>query len=145
MNIHSLERLHACLCGSGKALNDCCRPYLGGLKSTPTAEALMRSIYAALCVDDQDYIMRTWHESTRPEKPQSIVGTKVKWVTLQILHIEGGGLNDDAGAVEYFAHFSLNGKMIRLHEISHFKRTEGEWFYLYGELAVRSMRVHKSR
>jgi len=139
MNMHSVESLHACPCGSGKALNDCCRPYLGGLKTAPTAEALMRSIYAALCEDDKDYILRTWHESTRPAKLQSNADMKVKWVMLQILHVEGGGPKDDDGTIEYFAHFSLQGKMIRLHEISHFKCTQGEWFYLYGDLAARSM------
>jgi len=99
----------------------------------------MRSIYAALCEDDKDYILRTWHASTRPVKLQSNAGVKVKWVMLQILHVEAGGPKDDDGAIEYFAHFSVNGKMIRLHEISHFRRTEGDWFYLYGDLAARSM------
>ena len=36
-----------CPCGSGRPYEECCETYIEGRETAPTAEALMRSRYAA--------------------------------------------------------------------------------------------------
>lgn len=55
-----------CPCVSGKEFDSCCGIYLSGLASAPTAEALMRSRYTAYTKNRYDYLLDTWHPSTRP-------------------------------------------------------------------------------
>jgi SEC-C motif-containing protein len=38
-----------------------------GVNTAATAEILMRAWYVAFAVGEPDYLMRTWHASTRPE------------------------------------------------------------------------------
>ncbi|MBE2252775.1 MAG: hypothetical protein IAE78_24805, partial [Myxococcus sp.] len=58
----------ACPCGSGAPLSSCCGPRHEGLRPAETAEALMRSRYAAYVHDELDYLLATWHASTRPAR-----------------------------------------------------------------------------
>jgi len=57
----------ACPCDLGKAYAACCGPYLDHAQRPATAEALMRSRYSGYVLARKDYLLRTWHESTRPE------------------------------------------------------------------------------
>ena len=41
-----------CPCGSGRAFDECCGPFLSGAAAAPTPEALMRSRYAAYALGD---------------------------------------------------------------------------------------------
>jgi len=59
----------ACPCDSGKTYADCCGPWHAGLVQgvhAPTPEALMRSRYSAYGLGLIDYLLATWHPSTRP-------------------------------------------------------------------------------
>ncbi|MFZ2296269.1 MAG: YchJ family metal-binding protein, partial [Polaromonas sp.] len=46
----------------------CCGPYLNKRAATPApdAESLMRSRYSAFVLGRRDYLLATWHASTRP-------------------------------------------------------------------------------
>ena len=55
----------ACPCGNG-AYARCCGPFHEGDAVPATAEQLMRSRYSAYALGRHDYVLDTWHASTRP-------------------------------------------------------------------------------
>jgi SEC-C motif-containing protein len=90
----------------------------------------MRSRYSAFAVGDSDYLLRTWHRSTRPDELNLDDG--VRWTHLEILGSQAGGLFDDTGTVEFRAHHRQSGRRGVLHERSEFERDNGLWFYVRG-------------
>ena len=119
-----------CPCHSGKEFNHCCRPYIEGQSNAPTAEALMRSRYVAYAQNNAEYILKTWHESTRPE--QDPTDEKVHWIGLQILRTEDGMENDERGLVEFRARCRIKGQSAGIDEASEFIKENGRWFYVDG-------------
>jgi SEC-C motif-containing protein len=121
-----------CPCGSNRNLIDCCGRYLDGIDTPPTAEALMRSRYTAFTLNCEDYLLATWHPSTRPEALGLKEEVANKWIGLEIKRSE---LADAGNAiVEFVARYKVNGRAHRLHEVSRFVREEGRWFYVDGDL-----------
>ena len=57
-----------CPCGNALPYADCCGRYHAGPShlQAPTAQALMRSRYSAFVLGLNDYLLATWHPSTRP-------------------------------------------------------------------------------
>ena len=57
-----------CTCGSDAATDRCCGRYHAGplYLQAPTAQALMQSRYSAYVLGPADYLLATWHPSTRP-------------------------------------------------------------------------------
>ncbi len=91
----------------------------------------MRSRYAAYVRGREDYLLRTWHASTRP--PALALGDEpIKWWGLKVLHAQAGGVGDDQGIVEFVARYKTGGRAARLHEISRFVREDGQWLYVDG-------------
>ncbi len=119
-----------CPCGSGRAYRACCGPLHDG-EPAATAEALMRARYAAYATGRTDYVFRSWHPRTRPAEvePDPAVG----WRRLEVLRVERGGSEDDAGTVEFRAHFARGGEEHVLHETSRFERRAGRWVYVDGD------------
>jgi len=118
-----------CPCGSGLLYNNCCQPYHLKAKIPPTAEALMRSRYAAFVVADGDYLFETTHASKRKGNSKDAYlksARNTKWLKLEIV---AAGF----GTVEFKA-FYLNKKFQTevLHEKSNFKLENGKWFYVDG-------------
>lgn len=119
-----------CPCGSGQAFEHCCGRYLSGQAAPLTAEALMRSRYTAYVQHQEDYLLQTWHSSTRPQHLSLDQPPVIKWLGLKILRTEAGTEHDETGLVEFVARYKLNGKAERLHETSLFVREHGTWVYL---------------
>lgn len=117
-----------CPCGTA-LFGACCRPVLDGRRAAPTAEALMRSRYTAFAVGDADHLVRTWHPSTRPTT--LVLEPDLEWRRLVVLDVTAGSPWDDAGEVEFVAHYRAAGARGRLHERSRFVR-EGGWLYVDG-------------
>ena len=115
--------LSRCPCGSGKPLFECCQPYIDGTLAAPTAENLMRSRYSAYAIHDEQYLLNSWHVSTRPNSIDA--DPSVQWIRLKILDA-----NVSKDLVEFVATFRLNGKAHKLHEKSRFVLEHGKWFYL---------------
>lgn len=89
----------------------------------------MRSRYTAFVFDLTDYLLATWHPSTRPlQLDPNPKGTQ--WLGLQIRQHQIQ--NDTQQTVEFVARSRLHGRATRLHEISQFVRQEGQWFYVDG-------------
>ena len=118
-----------CYCDSGDAYVDCCEPYLLGMRSPDTAKQLMRSRYCAYVVSNEEYLINTWHLSTRPSSKQ-LSEDKVKWHRLRVHELVAGGLEDERGEVFFEAIYKVNGKAFRHFECSLFERENGEWRYL---------------
>ncbi len=118
-----------CPCGTPNPYAACCGHYLDLGQLPATAEALMRSRYVAYVRKRSDYLLRTWHPTTRP--PQLDFETEsVSWLGLKVVRSEAGGAEDARGTVEFVARYKIAGRAHRLHEISRFTREGGQWFYL---------------
>jgi SEC-C motif domain protein len=100
--------------------------------TAPTATALMRSRFSAFALADANYLLGTWHPSTRPDDLQLDSG--LRWTRLDILATVGGGPFDPTGIVEFEAHYRAADGRGALHERSNFLRNAGQWFYVSGKI-----------
>lgn len=121
-----------CPCNSGNQYSACCEPPISGSRGADTAEALMRSRYTAYVVRNVDYLLKTWHPSTRPTTIDP--ATIPEWQGLRIFYTKAGGVADEKGTVEFVATALSHGKALRLHEVSRFVKENGQWFYVDGEI-----------
>lgn len=121
-----------CPCGSNKPYADCCARYVEGDEPAPTAEALMRSRYTAYTLLREDYVLATWHASTRPTSLGLAEDEPTKWLGLEVKRHEQQ--DADNALVEFVARYKVNGRAHRLHEVSRFVREEGQWFYVDGKV-----------
>ncbi|MDP5238687.1 YchJ family metal-binding protein [Uliginosibacterium sp. 31-16] len=121
-----------CPCGLPATYSACCGRYHAGA-AAPTPEALMRSRYSAFALGLGDYLLASWHASTRPADLDVITPPQPKWIGLQIL---GAALQDEShGTVHFIARCRVGGRAERLEEISRFVREEGRWYYVDGAIA----------
>ncbi|MCG7597186.1 YchJ family protein [Mycobacterium sp. PSTR-4-N] len=119
-----------CPCGRGVAAQQCCLPLLKGERQAQTAEELMRSRYTAFAVGDAEYLWRTWHPRTRPERVT--IDPAVQWTGLQILDT---GTDTDTDTVEFRATYREGQRTGTLHERSRFAVRARRWFYIDGEVS----------
>ena len=126
-----------CPCLSGSVYGECCGPHHRGTSAAPTAERLMRSRYSAFAVGDADYLLASWHPSTRPGALE--LDDDVRWYRLDILDRRAGGLLDTDGEVEFVARYRPkpdrapgrpSGARGEVHERSRFARENGSWLYV---------------
>lgn len=122
-----------CPCGSGAAYAACCGRWHAGAQQlqAPDAAALMRSRYSAFVLGLREYLLATWHPSTRPAvlEPNE---PGLRWLGLQVRRHEP--IDAEHARVEFVARSKLGGRAHRLHEISRFVREDGRWFYVDGDL-----------
>lgn len=124
-----------CLCGSEWAYASCCGPLHEGTAAA-TPEALMRSRYSAFVQGRVDYLLASWHASTRPAKLSLDAG--VIWLGLSIKAVPPLPLGALHGEVEFVARWRLGGgSAYRQHERSRFVYEQGQWFYLDGQIMGR--------
>ena len=124
-----------CPCGSNRAFDECCAPLLNGEAPAETAEALMRSRYSAYVKHNIAYLGETLHPSHRhdwDEAATRIWSQNAVWKGLEIVSTEAGSAQDEAGVVEFIAHYEENGKLTNHHEISQFSKQGGRWYYVDG-------------
>ena len=119
----------ACPCGSAVAYAACCGRFHHGPQQgqAPTAEALMRSRYSAFALGLHDYLLATWHTSTRPAALEPDP-PGLKWLGLDVR--QHAAQDADHATVEFVARSKLGGRAQRLHETSRFVREGGRWFYV---------------
>lgn len=126
-----------CPCTSGLDFQECCSPYIEGERSAPTAEALMRSRYAAYTLEKVDYIVDTHDPKTRKDVDRDAALTwaqQSEWLGLEIVATSEGKAEDQRGEVEFIARYALEGAEQKHHERSRFKREGDRWFYLDGDM-----------
>ena len=91
-----------CPCGSGRPYEECCETYIEGRETAPTAEALMRSRYAAHTLGKYDYLNETVHPSIRDEADHEDMkkwSEAVEWEGLEIFSTKDGAETDETGEV----------------------------------------------
>ncbi|MDO8704653.1 MAG: YchJ family metal-binding protein [Sulfuricaulis sp.] len=122
------EKPIPCPCGATDYATCCGRYHYGAL--APDAATLMRSRYSAYVLKLEEYLLATWHPGTRPAALDLAVDN-AKWVGLEVKkHTPESA---DRATVEFVARYKVGGRAHRLHEVSHFVREEGRWFYVSGE------------
>jgi SEC-C motif-containing protein len=119
-----------CPCGLPSPYEDCCGRLHARRGSAATPEQLMRSRFSAFAVNDEAYLLRSWHPSTRP--PEVRFDPAIRWQRLDILATTGGGPLSDEGTVEFRAHYTASGRPGELRENSRFVRHDGAWVYVDG-------------
>lgn len=119
-----------CYCNSQKAFEDCCEPFIKGLKKAPTAETLMRSRYSAYATHQADYLVETTHVSQRTLHSKEDIllwATSNQWQKLEVLKAT-------ETTVEFKAYYlDLNKNQQIHHEFSTFLQEDGVWYYVDGE------------
>jgi SEC-C motif domain protein len=95
------------------------------------AQALMRSRYAAYGALDREWLLASWHPSTRPASLE--LDPAIKWLGLEVK--EHRRIDDDHAEVEFVARCRAGGgRAQRLHERSRFVREQGRWYYVDGDM-----------
>ena len=87
----------------------------------------MRSRYVAYVKRKGNYVLDTWHRSTRPT--QISLEDDARWLGLKIKAVSKGQLGDSEGTVEFVARYKIAGRGFRLHEVSRFVFENERWFY----------------
>lgn len=123
-----------CPCGSTNSYNNCCEIAHKNLLEVNTAEALMRSRYAAFVKANITYLSKSWHTSTRPklkELNEILYWTKsVIWDKLEIVNTTKGAEFDTDGTVEFKAYYFEGVHLKCIHENSYFIKEKGYWVYV---------------
>lgn len=119
-----------CPCLSGLTYDACCGRLHDGTATAQTAEQLMRSRFSAFAVGRPDYLLATWHPTTRPAELE--LDDELRWYRLDILATREGGPFDASGVVEFEAFYRSPAGAGSQREISRFRREDGRWFYLDG-------------
>jgi SEC-C motif-containing protein len=95
------------------------------------AQALMRSRYEAYAALDREWLLATWHPSTRPAALE--LDPAIKWLGLDVK--DHRIIDGDHAEVEFVARFRAGGgRAQRLHERSRFVREVGRWYYVDGDI-----------
>ena len=93
----------------------------------------MRSRYSAFALGLGDYLLATWHASSRPAALDVTTPPQPKWIGLKII---SHARQDEAhGTVHFIARCRIGGRAERLEETSRFVLEDGRWYYLDGDLA----------
>lgn len=88
----------------------------------------MRSRFDAFKNADAEWLLASWHRSTRPAD-LDLTGNPT-WRGLQIVDTVAGSESDDEGIVEFRATYLMRGKPGVHHERSRFVREDGRWYYV---------------
>lgn len=92
----------------------------------------MRSRYSAFALGLGDYLLSSWHPSTRPRGPEFGIDPDTRWLRLIIESAEQGGPFATSGSVTFTAIGRTPEGRFEQRERSNFVREGGHWFYLDG-------------
>ncbi len=98
-----------------------------------TAEQLMRSRYSAYFFRLVNYLVATTHPDEKtPRMAEEIqeIADATSWRFLEILATSKGGKEDKSGKVEFLATYYVNNVEHQHHEVSRFRRYQGQWRYV---------------
>jgi SEC-C motif domain protein len=133
----------SCPCGSSLTLDKCCGRYHQG-EPAPTPEALMRSRYAAFVLGLSDYLLATWHPSTRPA--ELAPDPDAEWKSLSIISAEPP--IENIGYVHFRACFYERGRVQKgwhvLEEVSRFVNEKQRWWYIDGTPTLTRLKPRRN-
>ena len=128
---HEMNQSDLCLCHSGATYAECCGPCHLDHANAKTAQQLMRSRYVAYALKLEEYLLNTWHRSTRPAN-LNLARDATQWIKLKIVVTEEGTQEDSEGRVGFEARYRMNGRAGKLRELSSFTKEDGLWYYVSG-------------
>lgn len=125
-----------CPCGEKAEYIECCAQIHDDHSKALSAEKLMRARYSAFAKNNIDFIDSTHVPGTvdfNKEEAQEWAKNSI-WKKLEVIKTIDGSENDDRGTVEFKAYYDdQSGNQYIHHEIAHFKKIEGNWYYEDGE------------
>lgn len=89
----------------------------------------MRSRYSAYSLLLRDYVLATWHASTRPASLELDASTR--WLGLEVR--DHAAIDDTHSEVEFVARWREQGRGHRMQERSRFVKEDGRWWYVDGD------------
>ncbi len=95
----------------------------------------MRSRFSAFVQNRAEYLVDTWHSSTRPKTLDLTDGPD--WVGLSVLASDATG---NQGQVHFKAYYRSGEQWRFLEEHSVFARESGRWYYINGETRDESFK-----
>ena len=116
-------------CGSNSSYEACCGRFHRKEAFAPNAEALMRSRYSAFVKKDVEYLLATWHASTRPT--DLTLDDPIRWMSLKVVEFVPG---ETDAFVTFKARGKYSGRAFCQSEKSRFVFEEGAWYYVDGEV-----------
>ncbi len=90
----------------------------------------MRSRYSAFVLGLDDFLLTSWHHTTRPDSLG--LDTELRWMKLFVEATEAGGPFDNEGFVTFTAIAKSPAGRLEQRERSRFVRESGHWFYVDG-------------
>jgi len=130
--------LNSCPCYSGKEFDLCCGKFINSDQLPDSPEQLMRSRYTAYNLKNENYLLKSWHQSTRPES-LDLKDDSTQWMGLKIISAS----ENKVSFVAYFTQDTLNkDKIYALTEESNFVKDK-DWFYLDGK-DVKTIQLTKN-
>ncbi len=133
-----LKPANSCPCCSGKEFDLCCGQFINSTQHPDTAEQLMRARYTAYRLKNENYLLKSWHKSTRPES-LDLKHDTTQWLALKVISSSENTVN----FVAYFTQDTLNNeKIYALTEQSNFIKDKN-WFYLDGQ-DVKTVQLTKN-
>lgn len=136
-----------CPCGSNQEFELCCGPILSGESLAPTAEMLMRARYTAFSECRFEFLGESLHPDYRSDHDAEATrrwAQSADWQGLEIVATEAGGEDDQEGMVEFIASFKEKGLVHHHHEQSRFRKKEGRWYFVEGEMVPPKTEVHET-
>ena len=97
----------------------------------------MRSRYSAYVLGNMAYLSDTLAPEARADfDPAEAASTASEslWQGLDLRAVTDGGSDDATGTVEFVARFRLHGEQHLHHELASFRREQGRWVFVDGEL-----------
>ncbi|MCG8425771.1 MAG: YchJ family protein [Chromatiales bacterium] len=136
-----------CPCGSEREFELCCAPVLAGTQAVATAEQLMRARYSAFVKEEIDFLTTSLHPEHRHDHDANATrrwAANSDWQGLEIVATEAGQEDDEQGVVEFIATFKEKGMVRKHHERSQFKKQDGVWYFVDGEVVPAATQVHNT-
>ena len=132
------NEIDRCPCGSGETYNDCCGSFISYSRYPEKPKQLMRSRYSAYILKNEDYLLKSWHESTRPES-LDLKADSTQWKKLKIISAS----ESKVIFVAFFTQDTLNNeKKYALTESSNFVKDD-HWQYIDGD-EVKTIQLTKN-
>ena len=138
--------MSSCPCGSELEFDACCNRYISGAQQPQSAAELMRARYSAYANCACDFLHESLHPAHRSDHDKEATrrwAESSEWLGLEIVSTEQGEATDDEGMVEFIATFREKGVVRRYHERSTFKRENGQWYFVDGNMVVPKTEVHQ--
>lgn len=123
-----------CPCGSQQLLEKCCLPFLTQRAIAASAEQLMRSRFTAYALRYTDYLVDTWHTTTRPPDLAQLLNhdnSATDWLSLRIIS-KMDSQRPNESFVTFFARYHAEQQLGWIYETSRFVCENNRWYYIDG-------------